>query len=198
MNSRCDNINKNMYWVWNINFRQEDEPFNPSDEYIDENYLVDGRGYEKSSGDDTWHKSSGLTEYYEQIWEEQNIMERQLDLLMLLSPVILQGYDTIDGVECYKLQLKPDRDTLWECIQKEEMIFFDQALEGLDYSQNIVSEYTIFLWITKDTYFLVKTTEDYILTDNVGTITYNETVLIYDVNVPVKIELPLGVVEIGK
>jgi hypothetical protein len=67
MNSRYDNINKNMYWVWKINSRLEDKPFNPSDAYIDENYLVDGRGYEKSSGDDTWHKSRGLTEYYEQI-----------------------------------------------------------------------------------------------------------------------------------
>ncbi|UCG54915.1 MAG: hypothetical protein JSV32_01455 [Dehalococcoidia bacterium] len=192
VSSNRDNKNRKMYMK--LESYAEEESFNSSSEYVIEVYVADDWRYYMSSFDDTWNK----IELSERYWEEWGIMKRQLLLLTVLPSVVRGDNDTIDGVECYKLQLKPDLDTLWECIQKEDMIFFDQFLEGLDYSQNIVDEYTISLWVTKDTNYLVKTTEDYILTDNVNTVTYNETVLINHINEPVSIELPSDIEEIGK
>jgi hypothetical protein len=152
-------------------------------EYNHEEYMVGNWLYEKFD-DDPWSKSQ--SEHY---WHNRDYASQQLDLLTTLIPVELIGIDTVDGVDCYKVQLQPDKVSLWSWITLQG---WGQVLEGhqQELTGDIVSDYSIFQWITKDAYFLIKSVVDVAFKVNSDTIVYTETVLLHHLNEPVSIELP--------
>lgn len=89
-------------------------------------------------------------------WYEQDIVTQQLDILLDIE-VELVGTDTVDGTECYVLDVKPDIDELWA------MMKFMGAEEGLPPEldlEDVITDYSVRQWIAKDTYFTLKTTEN--------------------------------------
>jgi hypothetical protein len=103
--------------------------------------------------------------------------------------VELISIDTVSGVVCYKVQLQPDKVSLWSWITFQG---WSQVLEGheQELNEDIVSDYSILQWIAKDTHFLIKTVVNITFEVDADTIVYTETVLIRHANEPISIELP--------
>ena len=146
-------------------------------------YMVGGWRYLKSDNN-AWEKSQ--SEYY---WDNYDYAGEQLDLLTMLAPEVFLNTETVNGVDCYKLKLEPDKVTLWSWIVSQA---WSQVLEGheQELTEDIVTDYSIFQWIARDTYFLVKSTVDITMTIDTHIIVYTKTVLIHHFNEPISIELP--------
>ncbi len=149
-------------------------------------YLVGGWAYIKSD-DNSWDRSQSSEDY----WEQQDAMSQQLGLLTKLAPVELLGTETVNGVESYKLQLKPEKRAVWSWIVSQG---WSQILEGhkQEFTADIVSDYLILQWVAKDTHFLVKSAMEITMRIDADTIVYSTTVLMQDFNMSVTIELPPG------
>jgi len=78
-----------------------------------------------------------------------------------------------------------DTDTL------DEQYGIGERLPDLESDLNeVISDFSINQWIAKDTYFTLKSTIDITLTSLAWTLDITATVVVYDVNQPVNIELP--------
>ena len=171
----------------NINVLFEAPP-DSSGQQSFERYIMDHRLYYWSSESGSWSSS----EYEENYWNAWAIANQQADLLTGLSPVILLDTETIDGIECYKLQLEADEEKVWNWVTAQT---FSQFLESWDCSKNLVTDYSAFLWISQDKFFPVKTVIDVTMMDGEDTITYANTVLINQLNEPLNLELPTEALE---
>jgi len=130
-----------------------------------------------------WMKMT-MAEY---MWEELDITSQQLDLLMDFVEVELLGTETVGGVECYKLGVTPEMETLWEWAQMQgDMEELDPALD----LEDIITDFSITEWVAKDTYFTTKAVIDMTMTIESDTIDMTMTMLMYGFNEAVIIELP--------
>lgn len=135
----------------------------------------------------TWLKMR-LPEGY---WEQADIVSQQYDLLMDFVEVELLGIEIVNGVECYKLQLTPDMEKLWQWAQLQEGIgeqISELALE------EAISDFSIVQWVDKNSYFILKSVTGMIFTIGVGgeafTTSSAQTMLMHHINELVTIELP--------
>ena len=134
-------------------------------------------------------------------WYEHDIVTQQLDILSDVE-VELVGTDTVDGTECYVLDVMPDIEELWSMME------FMGAEEGLPPELNledVITDYAVRQWVAKDTYITLKTTENLkmvftpesfgIPPELVGEfdVTADMAIVItlHHINEPVTIELPL-------
>lgn len=121
-----------------------------TDLYIVDNWMymgmtlpVVGEQWTKSKIDDT-------------IWAGQNQLAQQIDLLKTAIEVKSLGEETIDGVECYVMEINPDVAALTDYIgsQLGEQGGL-QNLEGVDLSK-LFESMKIKQWISTRTYFPAK------------------------------------------
>lgn len=89
-------------------------------------------------------------------WDEMAIISQQLDLLLDVA-VELVGTDTLDGTECYVLQLTPDMEKLWALMSLGEA---GEALPADLDLEELLTDLSVKQWIAKQTYFSRKTTLD--------------------------------------
>ncbi len=135
----------------------------------------------------TWFKVRMSELELEDLWEQQDIAGQQFDLLVGFSEVEFLGTEMVNGVECYKLQVTPDIETLWAWAQIQE------GTEGLDPGldpEEVITDFSYVLWVAKDTYFTVKTVVEMTMTVEGESMGMAVTVLVFDINEPVTIELP--------
>jgi len=135
----------------------------------------------------TWFKMQMTDVELGDLWEQQNIAGQQFDLLADFTDVELLGTEMVNGVECYKLQVTPDIETLWAWAQMQE------GMEGLDPGldpEEVITDFSYVLWVAKDTYFTVKTVVEMTMTVEGESMGMAVTVLVFDINEPVTIELP--------
>jgi hypothetical protein len=145
-----------------------------------------------------------LGEIPQEYWDPTELMEIQAEVLEAVE-VEVTGSEKVNGVDCYVLEATADIEQLWELImqQVEEMGLetddIPEEFEGL--LDEIFQSYSVKVWITKDTYFLAKaeidlaielTPEAMGIMDEEGEMAIEATltILIYDHNQPVSIELP--------
>jgi hypothetical protein len=132
----------------------------------------------------------------EDYWEQQDIGSQQLDLLTDFVEVELLGTEMVSGVECYKLRVTPDVGKLWAWAQMQagmEELELDLDL-GFDF-EDVVNDFSILQWVATDTYFPLKSIVDMTMTIEAETIDMDMTMLMHDINQPVKIELPTAAQE---
>jgi hypothetical protein len=179
-----------------------------------EAYLIDGTGYSRQTSPGTesvWEKEelSGTDwdETWEGIIEMMSLAKPQLELLEEAEAEVI-GSETVEGVDCYVLRLTPDMDRLWDTLMQQATLGFGGNLGLPDFSQEIFDESSYNLsveqWVAKDTYFLMKVEIDMSIALDAETMGVEEgemsfdtamTMLAYNYNQPVSIELPAEAAE---
>ena len=144
-----------------------------------------------------WLKS----EIPEGAWEQMNQVEPQIELLQA-AVVSVIGTDTVRGVDCYLLEVTPDLEQLWELFMQQSQVTSQELPEvAEDFMKEIFESFSVTQWIAKTTFHLVKaeiemalemTPEAMGFPDEEGSLTMEiaMSVLAYDYNQPVSIELP--------
>jgi hypothetical protein len=174
-----------------------------------EAYLVDGTGYSKTIAPGTepeWEVDEFSEEEWEETWEGivevLSLAAPQLELLEAAEAEVI-GSETVKGVDCYVLRLTPNIKQLWDTIMQQATMGFGGGLGLPEFTEEIFNEASYSLsveqWVAKDTYFLMKveidttielTAEAMQVTEGEMTIDTALTMLVYNYNQPVSIELP--------
>lgn len=117
-----------------------------------------------------------------------------------------KGTETVKGIDCYVMEAKPNFDQLWQILMQlpglDELPAEIPDLSSLPVDlDDLITELVFKEWIAKDTYFLTKvevqmavhaTPEILGLPEEEGEVTasLNLSIVIYDHNEPVSIDLP--------
>jgi hypothetical protein len=89
-------------------------------------------------------------------WEEMNQVESQIGLLEA-SQVKIIGSETIDGIDCYVLQLTPDMEQLWQVVMQQAEVAGEEIVDiQREFLEEVFRSSSVKQWIAKDTYFLTK------------------------------------------
>ena len=120
-----------------------------------EMYVVDNWAYMKISVPemaDQWLK----TQLTPTIWEQQNQVDKQIEMLKNAVKVTSLGEETVNGVDCYVLSIEPDAEALSAFVKSQ----IPQGL-GTDSLQNIdlaqfFNSITMKEWIGKGNYLPAK------------------------------------------
>ncbi len=172
-------------------------------------FVLDGSVYmkinAKAMGDqDIWIKSRMPDESLEGLDQ----LEPYVGLLENATRVVLSGSETIDGTECYVLEVTPDLSELWSTVMQQSALAelsvenilpsIDPAFIGQVFDQILIKQ-----WISKDDFLPVKTTMDMSLDitpeaigypDEEGQMNLSISIVasVSDYNQPVDIQLPEG------
>jgi outer membrane lipoprotein-sorting protein len=166
-----------------------------------ETYFVDDMMYmmgETSDTGITWMKTAIPAGY----WERMDQIESQVEILGT-SQVKVVGSEKVGGVDCYVLEVTLDLEKLWQLFMQQMGM-----TGGLmpDTSPELLEEmfqgYSAKQWIAKDTYFIMKVeiemdmevTPELTGSSEEGKAAMDVTItmLAYDYNQPLSIELPPG------
>jgi hypothetical protein len=144
-------------------------------------YIVDDWMYMEIAGMG-WVKM----ELIEDMWEEQDITTQQLMVLENYVDVKVLGREQISGTDCYKIEVIPDMQALWDWAMEQE----DMGELGYDIDlDELFEDFTITVWIATDTFYMVQSSMDMKM-KSLGRMV--ETITLYDFNEPVNIDLPLA------
>jgi hypothetical protein len=197
-----DNRQMKMDMSMNIAMTGEDEQ-----EIQMEMYLIDNMGYIKTTEpgmEPSWEKE----EFSEADWEEimglLSQVESQVEFLEAAQVKII-GSEKVKGIDCYVLELTPDLAQLWQLMMQEATLGSGEGMGLPDIAEESLDEvfrnFSVKQWIAKDTYFLTKaeidtamelTPEAMGFPEEEGEMTMDMamTMLMYNHNQPVSIELP--------
>jgi len=136
-------------------------------------------------------------------WGEMSQVESQIELLEVAQVKVI-GSETIEGIDCYVLQLTPDMKQLWQLAMQQPKLPGEEVPDvAEEFLQEMFRSVSVKQWISKDTYFLIKAEIDMVfvsteltaeamgLQEGVSLPTYISIVLLsYNYNQPVSIVLP--------
>lgn len=172
-------------------------------EAVMEMYLIENMMYMMMDIPDmgpTWMKE----EMPEGSWEQESLAGSQAELLEAAEVEVI-GSENVNGIDCYVLELTPDLEQLWEIMMEESALGFgeDMGLSGIDEEllDEMLQNFSVKQWIAKDTYFMTKaeismvmelTPEAMGYPGEEGSVNMDMamTMLMYNYNQPVSIELP--------
>jgi hypothetical protein len=167
--------------------------------YVVDDTMYIGLDMPALMGGSTWMK----TQMPEYVFDEMDQVESLIALIKTAQITVLDS-ETINGVDCYVVEVIPDADQLWEYLSEQLQTFGDE-MEMPDTMgeliRNMCDDLSVTYYIAKDTYFLMKsvidmtftlTAEDLGFTDEEGSMTMDITAetVAYDYNQPISIELP--------
>ncbi|MGD9116310.1 MAG: hypothetical protein PVJ61_03920 [Dehalococcoidia bacterium] len=169
-------------------------------------YVIEDEGYVASDnefGEFSW--SSG--EIPEGFWEDMNQVDFELAMLEASTKAKVIGSETVNGVDCYVLEISPAEEHLWELFMQQMGMSGGTADDADDdLLKELVKHCSAKQWIAKDSYFLMKaeitmsvelTPEMTGSSDVEGEVKIDTklTLMAYDYNQPLSIELPPGAEE---
>ena len=137
------------------------------------------------------------------IWDSEDQLAQQIQLLQTAVETKSIGSETIDGIDCYVLQIGPDLNALvdWLASQNEDTGLWDASKADLP---DIYDDVTLKIWVAKSTFLPMKETlemsmqatpQDFDASSTEtgsATVTLKATIKYYDYNVPLNILLPDG------
>jgi exonuclease VII small subunit len=136
----------------------------------------------------------------EEMWQQQCPLEEQLELWEEAVEVKSLGSETVNGVECYVYDIKPDMEVLSNVLAQETSgMGFD--LSSLDLAE-LYQELSVREWLAQDNYLPMKMEIKLVMETSAEefgvagadfdkmTIDVGMTIDFYDYNQPVSIELP--------
>ena len=138
----------------------------------------------------------------EELWEEQNLLEQQIQLLTAPVETNLMGAEEVSGTACYVVEITPNMETFSNWLSQQQAA----GLEDMDWEEldlaDLFKELSYKCWIAKDGYLLMKA-EIYLLMEITPkdveaaegefekmTMDMNMEMKLYDYNQKVSIELP--------
>jgi len=170
-----------------------------------EAYLIDNMGYammDFPGTDPTWEKEEVSEAEWEEVIEVISLAESQVELLETAEVEVI-GSEKVKGVDCYVLQVTLDMAQLWETVMQQATLGFGGEIGWPALTEEILDKasysFSVKQWIAKDTYFLTKveidmaielTAEAMEVEEGAVSIDSAMTVLAYNYNQPVSIELP--------
>ena len=187
MSGAIDEPNEEMYMDMVIIMKMTGEP---DTDMSTEMYVVDDWMYMNMTVPD---EPTGWTKAPVEVgdWEEQDVASQQIDWLLDAEVQFLRS-ETVNGTECYVLEVRPDLEKLWALMQLAAGA--DEELPPEVDLSEIITDFSVEQWIAKDTYFIRKSTVEMTMAFSFEgfEMTYDiaATILIYDINEPVTIELP--------
>lgn len=168
-------------------------------------YIIDDMGYmmtDMLEMEPTWMKSEISEADWEEVSEGMRLAESQIELLQGAQVEVI-GSETVKGIDCYVLQLTPDMGQLWQTVMQQMQVAGEEILPEVDeiFLEEVFRSFSVKQWVAKDTYFITKAEIDMIMEltpealgfpEEEGEMTMNiaMTLLAYDYNEPVSIELP--------
>ncbi len=117
-------------------------------------YISGGYLYMNTSGAgaDGWNKM----ELSDELWESEDQLKQQVEFLEKALDITYAGEETVDGVDCYILKIKPDMAALFDWVMSQQQDLFS----GVDTSQfnlaKMFKQFSIKEWVTKDNSLPVK------------------------------------------
>ncbi len=102
-------------------------------------------------------KQWAKTRLTEEIWQQENQIRQQWELLKTAIHVSYAGIETVNGTRCYLFEIQPDTQVLFNLLAGEQ-----EDLTGVDFSElvdnlgNLFKEVSIKMWVAKDNYLLMK------------------------------------------
>jgi hypothetical protein len=134
-------------------------------------------------------------------WETMNQVESHIELLKG-AQIEITGSESVNGTECYVLQLEPDINQLWQILMQQISIT-GQEIPDIEKEalMEILDDFSVQQWVAKDTYFLRKAKIDMNMTttsEELGSsneegmvkISISMDLYMHDYNQPVSIILP--------
>ncbi|MFH1381796.1 MAG: DUF6612 family protein [Chloroflexota bacterium] len=141
----------------------------------------------------------------DELWSQQDQLTQQIEFLKTAIKVTSLGSETVDGVDCFVVQIKPDMESLMKWLSSQ------QSQPGVDFSKidlsRVFKSTSIKEWIAQDSYLPVKAEMDMVLEmlpEDVGATDQDFTkmamdikaeVRYYDYNQPVSVALPLAALD---
>ena len=134
-------------------------------------------------------------------WEEWSQTEAQVGLLEVAQVEVI-GSERVRGIDCYVLEVTPDMEQLWQMVmQQAELTGEEMPDVAEEFIQEIFRSFSVKQWVAKDTYFLTKAEIDMAVEltpeamgfpeeEGIMTMDIAISLLAYDYNQPVSIELP--------
>jgi len=134
-------------------------------------------------------------------WEEWSQTEAQVGLLEVAQVEVI-GSERVRGIDCYVLEVTPDVEQLWQMVmQQAELTGEEMPDVAEEFIQEIFRSFSVKQWVAKDTYFLTKAEIDMAVEltpeamgfpeeEGIMTMDIAISLLAYDYNQPVSIELP--------
>lgn len=195
-----DNRQMRMNSAMNVALPGEDEM-----EMAIEAYLIDNMGYsliDVPGTDPVWEKEEVSEADWEEVIEVLSLARPQVELLESAEVEVI-GSEKVQGVDCYVLRVTPDMAQLWETVMQQATLGFGGELGWPELTEELLDEafysFSVKQWIAKDTYFLTKVEIDMAIELTAEAMGVEEgevsidsamTMLVYNYNQPVSIELP--------
>ena len=164
-----------------------------------EMYLIGDMMYmltEISGMEPMWVKS----EMPEGYWGKMSQVDSQTELLEAAQVEVI-GSESVEGIDCYVLQVTPDLERLWQTVMQQAQVTGEAPAVTEESLQEMFQSFSVKQWIAKDTYFLTKAEIDMAMELTPELMGYPEeeglltmdiamNLLAYSYNQPVSIELP--------
>jgi hypothetical protein len=109
-------------------------------------------GTNMMSGNMTWYKTSLADQTWEQ---EQSALLQYKDLLKDTVEVNVVGEETVNGVACWKVDVKPDMEKILSWYQTQMGDELNNMPSGTDLSK-MFKDVKLKMWIAKDTFYTIK------------------------------------------
>jgi hypothetical protein len=128
------------------------------------------------------------TELTEDMWEEQNPVGSQMELLEDSIEAKYLGMETIGEFNCYKIEIIPNWDAIFSATDMEEN-------EGYSTEEltDMIKDTQCMTWIAEDSYYPIQIFFSMTMDMSfLGDMTMDITMTFFDINQPVTITLPAG------
>jgi len=166
-------------------------------------YLVGDTLYimtEEPGEEPVWEKDELSGTKLEEAIEALSMAKPYMELLEL-AEVEVTGSEKVGGVDCYVVKVTPDVGLLWQLVTQQTEIAGGMPYIDEEFLDEVFRSYSVKQWIAKDTHFLVKaememamelTPEALGASGGEGEMTMDIAIsmLVYEYNQPVSIELP--------
>lgn len=160
-------------------------------------YVVDNYTYVMTSalGQTEWAKQALPVETWQSIENGRYQIESLLDSVE--AETVKE--ESLNGVDCYVLELTPDLSELQQALMEQPGI--GDALADMPDLESIVQNMDIRVWVAKDTYFIMKADIDMTLvmdpeamgvpaSEGTATVELSLQMTVSDYNEPVSVDLP--------
>ena len=182
----------------------------PGEDEVDmeiELYLIDSTGYimmDVPGIGPVWEKEELSEADWEETVEMLSLAEPQIEILETAEVEVI-GSEKIGGIDCYVVEITPDMEQFWETVMQQATLGFVEEMGLPMVTEEILDEvsysFSAKQWIAKDTYFLIKVEIDMVIEltpeamgspgeEGEATIDTSISMLAYNYNQPVSIELP--------
>lgn len=188
MTGDIDLQNKKMYMEMSMSMDSTGNGDNENYEMTAKMYMLDSWMYMGTDmmGKMTWMKAKLTNELWE---KQQNSLMQYEELLKNTIEVNVIGEETVNGVACWKLDVKPDMAKIMGWYQTAMSDSLEDLPDDVDLSK-MFKDIKLKMWVAKDTFYTVKCDMTMSMEVEGSVMAVSMTMIQSKFNQPVTITLP--------